>query len=265
MIKMKKFAALFLAATMTMALVACSSDDTSTDETPTIDAIKEKGVLTMMTSTGFPPFEYIGEDGAPAGVDIDLAQLVADEIGVELEVLDMDFGLLIESLKSGKGDIIAAGMTGTPERAEQVNLSECYNLNGLILLVPADSDIKSAADLVGKTVAVQDSTTAHIYVEDDLGQSALAFKTVLEAASAVASGKADAALADKLPAMSLASAYEGELMTIDELVTIEEMVIATALGTDDLTALVNEVLAKAVDEGTVDDLIEYHYAICEEG
>ena len=97
-----------------------------------MEEIQEKGVLTMMTATGFPPFESLGEDGKPAGVDIDLAQLVADELGVELEVLDMDFNLLIESLKSGKGQLIAAGMTATPERAEQIDFSITYTLNGLI-------------------------------------------------------------------------------------------------------------------------------------
>ena len=122
-----------------------------------------------MTASGFPPFEYLGEDGKPAGVDIDLAQLVADELGVELEVLDMDFNLLIESLKSGKGQLIAAGMTATPERAEQIDFSITYTLNGLILLVPKGSDIKTADDLAGKNIAVQESTTAHIYAQEELG------------------------------------------------------------------------------------------------
>ncbi len=92
-------------------------------------------------------------------MDIDLAQLVADELGVELEVLDMDFNLLIESLKSGKGQLIAAGMTATSERAEQIDFSITYTLNGLILLVPKGSDIKTADDLAGKNIAVQESTT----------------------------------------------------------------------------------------------------------
>ena len=103
--------------------------------TPTLDAIKEKGTFTLMTATGFPPFEYLGADGQPAGVDIDVGQLVADELGVEYEVLDMDFGLLIEALKSGKGDMIGAGMTVTDERAQQVDFTVTYATAGQVLLL----------------------------------------------------------------------------------------------------------------------------------
>ena len=173
---MKKILAFAMAAVLMLGLAACggsgasapassaagsasassgASGQDSAGGTSVVEEIQEKGVLTMMTATGFPPFEYLGEDGKPAGVDIDLAQLVADELGVELEVLDMDFNLLIESLKSGKGQLIAAGMTATPERAEQIDFSITYTLNGLILLVPKGSDIKTADDLAGKNIAVQ--------------------------------------------------------------------------------------------------------------
>ena len=139
---MKKILAFAMAAVLMLGLAACggsgasapassaagsasassgASSQDSAGGTSVVEEIQEKGVLTMMTATGFPPFEYLGEDGKPAGVDIDLAQLVADELGVELEVLDMDFNLLIESLKSGKGQLIAAGMTATTLR-ERISL-----------------------------------------------------------------------------------------------------------------------------------------------
>ena len=108
----------------------------------------------------------------------------------------LDFNLLIESLKSGKGQLIAAGMTATPERAEQIDFSITYTLNGLILLVPKGSDIKTADDLAGKNIAVQESTTAHIYAQEELGIEPLAFKNANECATAVMGGKADAAILD---------------------------------------------------------------------
>lgn len=224
-----------------------------------------KGVLTMMTATGFPPFEYLGEDGKPAGVDIDLAQLVADELGVELEVLDMDFNLLIESLKSGKGQLIAAGMTATPERAEQIDFSITYTLNGLILLVPKGSDIKTADDLAGKNIAVQESTTAHIYAQEELGIEPLAFKNANECATAVMGGKADAAILDKVPAQTLAMANPDALETVEQLLTEEEMAMGVAKGNEDLLEVVNSVLQKAMDDGTVESLTDKHLKICAEG
>ena len=210
-------------------------------------------------------FMYNGEDGKPAGVDIDLAQLVADELGVELEVLDMDFNLLIESLKSGKGQLIAAGMTATPERAEQIDFSITYTLNGLILLVPKGSDIKTADDLAGKNIAVQESTTAHIYAQEELGIEPLAFKNANECATAVMGGKADAAILDKVPAQTLAMANPDALETVEQLLTEEEMAMGVAKGNEDLLEVVNSVLQKAMDDGTVESLTDKHLKICAEG
>ena len=287
---MKKILAFAMAAVLALGLAACGGSGTSaasvstapapsaaatsaasgTDasaagETSIVDEIQTKGVLTMMTATGFPPFEYLGEDGKPAGVDIDLAQLVADELGVELEVLDMDFNLLIESLKSGKGQLIAAGMTATPERAEQIDFSVTYTMNGLILLVPKGSDIKTAEDLAGKNIAVQESTTAHIYAQEELGIEPMAFKNANECATAIMGGKADAAILDKVPAQTLALANPDALETVDELLTEEEMAMGIAKGNDALLEVVNKVLQKAMDDGTVEKLTNKHLEICAEG
>lgn len=283
---MKKILAFAMAAVLMLGLAACggsgasapassaagsasassgASGQDSAGGTSVVEEIQEKGVLTMMTATGFPPFEYLGEDGKPAGVDIDLAQLVADELGVELEVLDMDFNLLIESLKSGKGQLIAAGMTATPERAEQIDFSITYTLNGLILLVPKGSDIKTADDLAGKNIAVQESTTAHIYAQEELGIEPLAFKNANEYATAVMGGKADAAILDKVPAQTLAMANPDALETVEQLLTEEEMAMGVAKGNEDLLEVVNSVLQKAMDDGTVESLTDKHLKICAEG
>ena len=163
---MKKLIAFALASILTLSLTACggasstassaaaastaasastassaaesTSSSTSTDgATPTLDAIKEKGTFTLMTATGFPPFEYLGADGQPAGVDIDVGKLVADELGVEYEVLDMDFGLLIEALKSGKGDMIGAGMTVTAGTG-MTAVNTAATVTGMTMMINAD-------------------------------------------------------------------------------------------------------------------------------
>ena len=267
---MKKILAFAMAAVLMLGLTACggsgasapassaagsasassgASGQDSAGGTSVVEEIQEKGVLTMMTATGFPPFEYLGEDGKPAGVDIDLAPLVADELGVE----------------SGKGQLIAAGMTATPERAEQIDFSITYTLNGLILLVPKGSDIKTADDLAGKNIAVQESTTAHIYAQEELGIEPLAFKNANECATAVMGGKADAAILDKVPAQTLAMANPDALETVEQLLTEEEMAMGVAKGNEDLLEVVNSVLQKAMDDGTVESLTDKHLKICAEG
>ena len=238
-------AAASTAASASTATSAADSTDASATSgesaTPTLDAIKEKGTFTLMTATGFPPFEYLGADGQPAGVDIDVGQLVADELGVEYKVLDMDFGLLIEALKSGKGDMIGAGMTVTDERAQQVDFTVTYATAGQVLLLPADSTITSAEELKSGdyTVTVQANTTGDIYVQDTLGiSSPLQFKNAVECA---------------------------ELKVLDEMVTEENYALAIAKGQEDLVEFVNQVIEKNIENGTIDKLLEEHTALSSEG
>lgn len=255
---MKKLLSLALASTMLLSLISCGS---SSSDLSKIEQIKENGKLTMMTATGFPPYEYLGENGKPAGIDIDLAELVAIELGVDFEVLDMDFGLLVESLKSNKGDIIAAGMTVTEERKEQINFTTTYAYAGQVVLLPADSDIESFDDILDKTVTVQESTTSHIYVMDELGLSPLAFKNAVLCADALIAGKADCAVIDDTAAKLLVSSYGADkLKFLDQPITSEEYAMGIAKGDDEFVNLVNSVIEKAIADGTLDEIIIKHAA-----
>ena len=276
---MKKIFAALLAGALAISLVACgtssstasvaSAGDSSkvtsapASEPPTLDAIKQKGKIVRLTSTGFPPYEYLGDDGKPAGVDIDLAQLVADDLGVELEVIDMNFDLLIDALKSGKGDFIAAGMTANEERATHIDFSQSYTANGLLMVVAAGNDtIKTAADLAGKTIAVQSGTTADLYANDEVeGAKVLTFNTPIEAGTAVAGGKADVAIIDNLPAKSIAESSNGKLQVIEGFITEEPMAMGIAKNQEDLVEEIDKVLAAAVKDGTVEALTDKHYEI----
>lgn len=230
-----------------------------------LTAIQSSGKLVMMTATGFPPYEYIGEDGQPAGIDIDIAQLVADELGVELEVLDMDFNLLVDSLKSGKGQLVAAGMSVTEERASQIDFSVPYAQDGQCLMVAAGSGIATVKDLAGKTVVVQEATTGHILATDTLGLEPLAFKNAVDCASTIIGGRADAAILDRTTIRTLVSAHPDELELVGEPLTEEQYVLGIAKGNEDFQAVVNKVLQQAIDDGTIEALMDKHLAILAEG
>ncbi len=265
---MKKVTAFVCAALMALGMVGCggaqSEQGVPSQEqsaTPTLDAIKEKGVFTLMTATGFPPFEYLGADGQPAGVDIDVGKMIADELGVEYKVLDMDFSLLVEALKSGKGDIIAAAMTVRGDRAKQVDFTQTYAKAGQVLMLPADSPITDVEMLKSGeyTVTVQTNTTGDIYTQEELGlTNLLQFKNAVECASALNAGKADAAVLDNVAANSLVKTYDGKLKVLDEMVTQEEYAMAVAPGHKDLVEFVNTVIEKNKD--TIAKLIEQHEA-----
>lgn len=257
---MKNMKRILAAAAALLMLIACMTGCSKKDAA--MKQIEDSGVLVMMTATGFPPYEYIDENGQPAGVDIDIAQLVADKLGVELQVLDMDFNLLVDSLKGGKGQMIAAAMSATEERATQIDFSIPYHSDGQCLMIPKGSDITSADDLVGKIVTVQEATTGHIYAEEELGLEVMAFKNAVECANAIMNGKADAAVLDKITVDTLVSANPDKLDVLPEPLTEEEYVLGIAKDNDAFAAVVNEVLEQALADGTIDQLKEKHLEIC---
>ena len=231
-----------------------SSSSEASDSTPNIDRIKSAGKLVMMTNA----FEYIGDDGKPAGVDVDVAQAIADDLGVELEILDMNFDLLIDSLKTDKGDIAAAGMTIKPERAEQVDFSIEYVKSAQYVIVKAGSGVTADA-LDGLTIAVQELTTGDFYATDEVAaKEVLRFKSGIDAGAALSAGKGDAVIIDKLPAESIAANSNGALEVLPDSLTEESYAIAVKKECPDLLDAVNKVLEQMVANGEIDELVTKH-------
>ena len=274
---MKKTLAFLMAAMMMLALAACGGataapsssavsdsssavlDDSSAPEGGKVAEIQAAGKLIMLTNAEFPPFEYLGEGAAVKGVDADLAQMIADELGVELEILNADFDTLIDMLNSGKGDLIAAGMSITPERQQQVDFSIPYVDTTLLIIVPVDSDITSAEDLIGKTIAVQEGTTSDLYVSDNVeAKEILRFKSAVEAGTTVSTGKADVAVLDELTAKNVVEANSDTLMLLEEPIAHEQYAMAIAKDGEDLLAVINTVLEKAVADDIVNQKIAEH-------
>ncbi len=152
---MKKFLLVTLFTILSIAfLAACgTSDDNATGSEEGKD---EKKVLTMGTSADFPPFETIdAATGEYVGFDIDLAKAIADKLGYELKIENMDFGGLISALQSERLDFIISGMSATEERKKNVDFSNEYHKSGEMFVTLKDSDIKAFEDLDGKTIGVQ--------------------------------------------------------------------------------------------------------------
>ena len=274
---MKKKFALALAAFMMMGtLAACGSTNTNqgsdagnTSGLSAVDAIKEKGEIVMLTNAAFPPFEYLADDGSVQGVDADIAQAVADKLGVKLKIVDMDFDSIVNSLKAGKGDFAAAGMTVTEERLKQVDFSDEYVTSSQMVVVRADSDLegdKAAIDaaLSGKNIAVQEGTTGDWYAGGDettgstiKDANVLQYKSATEAALHLASGKADAIIIDQKPAEAIVAANEGKLKVLDTKLTDEQYAFAVQKNQEDLLAIINEVVAEYKGD-KVDELITKH-------
>ena len=232
-------------------------------ETPNVDAIKEAGKLVMLTNAGFAPYEFLGPDNNIVGVDVEIAGAIAAELGVELEVVDMDFDAIIFALQSGKGDLGVAGMTNTPERAQTVDFSINYVDTNQMIIVPEGSDITGPEGLAGKTIGVQMGTTGDLFVTDNIeGANVQRYKTGPDAGAELAAGKLDAVVIDAGPAAQIAGANAG-LMVLETPATPEpeQYAIAIAKGEEDLKAVVDSVLEKLIADGQVQAWIDEYNEI----
>lgn len=231
--------------------------------TPTVDKIKAAGKLVMLTNAGFAPYEFLGDDNSVIGVDVEIAKAIAAEMGVELEVVDMDFDGIIIAVQSGKGDLGIAGMTNTEERSQTVDFSVNYVDSLQMIIVPEGSAITGPADLSGKTVGVQMGTTGDLFVTDSAtGVNVQRYKTGPDAGAELAAGKLDAVVIDAGPAAQIAKANPG-LVVLETPATDEpeQYAIAIAKGNEDLKTLVDSVLEKLIADGQIQAWIDEYNVI----
>lgn len=219
--------------------------------------------LTLATSADFPPYEFVGDDSEYAGIDIEVAQAIADKLGRELVVENMDFDSIIGAVSTGKVDMGMAGLTVTDERLESVDFSTSYAKGVQAVIVKEGSAITTVDDLYeeGATykVGVQLSTTGDIYFSTDIADGLTTctveqYTTGADAIAALSTGKIDAVIIDNEPAKSFVAANDG-LTILDTKYTEEDYAIAFAKNSE-LTAEVNAVLEELINDGTVQAIVD---------
>lgn len=241
------------------------------DETPAVEAgstaetaaaadftTVEDGKLHMATNATFPPYESIADDGTFEGIDVDIAGKIAEKLGLELVVDDMEFGSIITSVQTGKEDIALAGLTVTDERKQNVDFTDSYATGVQVVIVPEDSDIKSIDDLQGKLIGCQESTTGYAYCSDDYGEDMVtAFPSGTNAVQALLTGKIDAVVIDKQPAEAYVAQNEGLKILDTEYVT-ENYAIGVSKDNTALRDAVNNALKELIDDGTVQAILDQY-------
>ena len=244
---MKKALALILALAMTLCLFAgCGSKMTVEDDT-----------LIMATNAEFPPYEYI-ENNEVVGIDVEIAGAIAEKLGLKLKVENMEFDSIISSVKGGKVDIGAAGMTVTPERLEEVNFTTSYATGVQVVIVTEDSAITSVDDLFAEganhTIGVQLATTGDLYSTWDIEDEGLGtvdrYNKGADAVMALKSGKVDCVIIDNEPAKAFVAENEG-LKILDTEYAIEDYAIAISKNNEDLLEAVDKALQELIADGTV--------------
>ena len=215
----------------------------------------EPGVLTMGTNATFPPYEYKDGDDV-VGIDAEIAQAMADKLGLQLEIVDMDFDSLVASVQSGKIDMSLAGMTVTEERKQNVDFTDSYATGVQVIIVKEDSDIASADDLEGKLIGVQQGTTGHLYCADDFGEdNVIPYANGATAVQALLQGKVDCVVIDQEPAKAFVEANEG-LKILETAYTTEDYAAAVSKDNPALTAALNSALQELKDDGTIQGILD---------
>ncbi len=278
---MKKLTALLMGTAMVLSLAACggsassaasseaasseaaSSEETSeaaseetTEETTGEVTTVNAGKLTMSTNAAFPPYEMTADDGSFEGIDIEVAGAIAEKLGLELQVDDMDFDAALLAAQNGKSDMVMAGVTVTDERQKVMDFSDSYAEGIQSIIVPEDSDIATVDDLAGKVIGTQRGTTGYIYCTDDFGdENVIAYDNGLTAVQALNNGQVDAVVIDNAPAKEFVAANAG-LKILDTAYAQEDYAIGVAKGNTELLNAINGALEELQADGTLQSIVD---------
>ncbi|MBQ6794727.1 MAG: transporter substrate-binding domain-containing protein [Clostridia bacterium] len=257
---MKKILTIALCLMLALSFAACGGNTVT--ENPT-DATEEasKLVLTMATNAEFPPYEfYDGE--VVVGIDAEVAAVIAEKLGMELEIVDTAFDSIIPAIVAGKYDMGMAGMTVTEERLEEVNFSTSYAKGVQVVIVAADSDIKTVDDLFGDknyTIGVQTGTTGDLYstwdIEDEGLGTVSRYNKGADAVEALKVGKVDCVIIDNEPAKAFVADSEN-LVILDTAYAEEDYAIAVAKDNTELLEKINTALEELMADGTLQSIVD---------
>lgn len=240
---------MIIALVSTFTLVSCGGGSSS-------GMTVEEGVLHMATNAAFPPYESTTDDGGYEGIDVEIAQAIAEKLGCELVVDDMDFSSILTAVQGGKDDIALAGLTVTEERKQNVDFTDSYAKGVQSIIVPEGSDIKSVDDLEGKMIGTQEGTTGFIYCSDDYGDDhVIAYTNGAMAVEALKAGKVDCVVIDNNPAKAFVDKNEG-LALLDTAYVEEDYAIAVSKDNPALLEAVNAALVELIEDGTVQSIVD---------
>lgn len=291
----KKVLAVWIAAAMVIGLTACGNGDAGSESTepaaeteaesetsveeeeapaaqeeaPAEEAAEEvstvtPGVLTVATSPDFAPYEFyaIGEDGTPklAGFDMALAQYVADYMGLELEVIPMDFDGVLSELQMKNVDLGMAGLSPDPAREDAMDFSDIYYYGGQSLVtVKANADTLNSFEACNKPDISIGAQTGSIQLElantNSPDADIISLPKVTDIISELLGGKLDAAYIETAVAESYQKNYPDLEIVLDVPYDVEGSSIGVSKGNAALLAAVNEAIAAALEDGSVDKFV----------
>ena len=250
---MKKTIAIILAAVMMLGLLAgCSSDSES--------LTLEEGKLIMSTNAAFPPYEMTDDAGNYIGIDVEVAQAIAEKLGLELVIDNMEFTAALEAAQNGKADMVMAGVTVNEDRLADMDFSDSYATGVQVVIVKEGSDV-TMDNLGEKMIGTQMGTTGFIYASDTpenggYGEDhVIAYDNGITAVQALLNDQIDAVIIDNAPAQAFVEANAGLTILEGEWV-VENYAIGFQKGNTALVEAVNTALVELIADGTVQQIVD---------
>lgn len=266
---MKKVFALLLTALLLLGCTACGGGE-STDR---LQQIKDKGVITLATEPYFAPYEFVDPtktgDDQIVGMDIEIAKYIADKIGVDLEIVALDFTAVLSSVADGKYDFAISAMAYSPSRAEAMKLSDVYYSGGegygLMMRAEDAGKYESIEDLADAVIITQSGSVQEFLYNDQVKGACKEFKLVANMTDgylAVSEGKADVCICDASSGQLYADANGGLVISdfrFDVDPNMNGVVIGTNLeGTDSLMEIINQCIAELKESGQLEEWNSYY-------
>ena len=258
-IKYSKLTAIMLSAFLTIGLTACGKAEKAETK---LDKIKKSGKIVLGTSGDYPPYEFhksVNGKDTIVGFDIEIANEIAKDLGVKVEIKEMDFKGLLGALQAGNVDFVLAGMTPDEERKQSVDFSNIYYTAIQTIVVRAEdkNNIKSVDDLKGKKVGVQKGAIQETIAKEQLPSSeAAALGKITDIALSLKTKKIDAAIIEEPVAKSYVNA-NNDLAISDIKLKVEDAGSAVAVkkGDKELVDQINKTLERLLKDKTIDKLV----------
>lgn len=259
----KKILSMAVIGGLTLSLAGCGANAAKgeNDSNGKITKIKENGKLVVGLSADYAPYEFhIMKDGKDqiVGFDIGIAKEIANDMGVDLEIKEMDFGAIVQSVKSGAIDLGISGLTPDEKRKEAVDFSDIYYEaeQGILINKNNKDSIKSVEDLKGKKVGAQIGSIQAEIANGIEGADVKLLDNVNTLILELKTGKLDALIVE-LPVSKIATEVNEELAVADNVIKDSEggSAIAIQKGNKDLVDQVNATIKKLKDDGKMDQLV----------
>ena len=215
----------------------------------------QQGKLTISTSPDFAPYEYTDDQGNIVGIEPEIMALIAEKLGLELQIDAMDFNSALMAVQQGKSDAVVSGVTVLEERKLVMDFTDSYTTAVQVVVVPEGADV-TLDNLGEKSIGVQRGTTGQLYCEQDYGEDhVVAYNTYSLVIQALLNGQVDCVVMDNGPAQAYVKANPG-LAILDTEYAVEDYAFGITKGNTGLLNAMNGALHELLEDGSVQEIID---------